>query len=995
VFLNSYFAAVINNKRYSFLLFVYFNAMMSEGLKRLLRKSWCLGIVCLCFPFGAISQELLLRHFTAGNGMISNVVYQVMEDSQGFLWFCTDQGICQFDGHEFKKYTSRDGLTDNTVFNIKEDEQKRLWLSCYNGKTCYLLNGKVHNAQNDMLCRLIERKSRSEGYSVLVSTNSLFLAYNFIHEISNELAVKASYFFDVNEVHSLFKLGRQTFFVSHYKIMTINNDKIYTTNCHEKIGEILVYKDTLYCTAFGNHDNNIIYKYCRSNDGGYLHLVNATSIEHRVNSLVSFNDSLILLATDDGVKVYPDGAPFILKGMQVGSIQKDVEGNYWFSTLTKGVYMLPSSFPKISGTDRDGLKGDVQSLFLTSDNVLFAGYDDGIFKAIDKNHVSSWSLPMSNSFNKIKKITALDKHNYVISSEKGLYTFDKGNNRIKKVTYIHAIKSACVKHDTCYMASAAGAYIIDLKQNRSSEIWNIRTTAINVDNSTVWMGTLNGIYVYKNGLVEKYNRDSLLSKSRIIDIEKIGTSTFVITTHQQGIFIINKDRIVHINDTNGLCSNICNKIFVDNSCNIWLCTNTGLDKIIFDTVKNTYTVVHQTCTKDISINDINDFVVRDNDLCIATSDGIVTIGKKNSIDPFIRTYITSLKAKGHVYEQKDSLLFNYNENDLQISFTGLAFTNEKNIQYKYVLHHQKTDTNYTNNNSVDLTELKPGSYTFTVWAKKSTSKNWLSKPAVIHFTIKHPYWEQPWFLVGAFCITVVSTIYIFRARLRKIKMAEAEKTIISQKIAALEMQALRAQINPHFIFNVLNSIHNYYSNNDERTANKYLTTFATLIRKILNNSREHWISLTEEIETIRLYVELEKMRANKLFDYTIIFDESYNSIVIPAMVIQPYVENAINHGLTNTGKIGNLLIAFKLDKETLVCEVNDDGIGINASKNTNLGSEYKKSLGMAITQERIDVINKIYNIDIKVTVTDKSEIDRSKSGTIVKIFIPLKTNQNG
>lgn len=216
-----------------------------------------------------------------------------------------------------------------------------------------------------------------------------------------------------------------------------------------------------------------------------------------------------------------------------------------------------------------------------------------------------------------------------------------------------------------------------------------------------------------------------------------------------------------------------------------------------------------------------------------------------------------------------------------------------------------------------------------------------------------------------------------------------------QQLAELEMKALRAQINPHFIFNALNSIQSYYSQNDELKANHYMTSFALFIRLTLIHSQSHWLPLRQEIAMLRTYIELEQMRFKELFSFTIICGPGVEpaAISMPAMLIQPYVENAINHGLRYLkGRKGLLTLKFIEQKDVLLCEVEDNGVGRGYAGNSAPPKHI--SLGMKINRERIDTMNRMYDIDIRIAVVDKQTDSGTPEGTLITLFIPLKkTNQ--
>jgi two-component system, LytTR family, sensor kinase len=218
------------------------------------------------------------------------------------------------------------------------------------------------------------------------------------------------------------------------------------------------------------------------------------------------------------------------------------------------------------------------------------------------------------------------------------------------------------------------------------------------------------------------------------------------------------------------------------------------------------------------------------------------------------------------------------------------------------------------------------------------------------------------------------------------------ETEYDKKLTEIELKAIRAQINPHFIFNCLNSIQLFVMQRDYEYAQKYLSDFSYLIRKTLDFSRRNFISLADEITYLNTYLGLEKMRFENRMEYEIVVDPviATAELEIPAMLLQPYVENAVKHGMTNPKQpTGKLSIFFnQVASDMLECIIADNGIGIARSKSLRMLPKHHQSSGMEISQNRAELLNKMYNTEIHIEIIDRSSEDESDSGTIVKILIP-------
>jgi LytS/YehU family sensor histidine kinase len=235
---------------------------------------------------------------------------------------------------------------------------------------------------------------------------------------------------------------------------------------------------------------------------------------------------------------------------------------------------------------------------------------------------------------------------------------------------------------------------------------------------------------------------------------------------------------------------------------------------------------------------------------------------------------------------------------------------------------------------------------------------------------------------------------IIRTRAEEEKQkAQAILMDTQQKMADVEMQALRAQMNPHFIFNCLNSINRYIVKSDQATASLYLTRFAKLIRLILDNSNTKNVILSNELEALKLYIEMEALRFDKKFTYSIVVDESVNtdSVEVPPLIIQPYVENAIWHGLLHKETDGYLRISVAMISGNMIeCVIEDNGIGREkANELKSKSATTRKSLGMKLTENRLSLLNKYAQLTASVDIIDLKSEDTSSEGTKVILRIPV------
>lgn len=336
------------------------------------------------------------------------------------------------------------------------------------------------------------------------------------------------------------------------------------------------------------------------------------------------------------------------------------------------------------------------------------------------------------------------------------------------------------------------------------------------------------------------------------------------------------------------------------------------------------------------------------------------------------------------------------QNFFSFSFAALGFTLAEHNQFRYQLENFDEDwieakgrryANYTN--------VPSGNYLFHLQAANNEGI-WNDKIFTLPVTIDTPWWAAWWFRLSVLYFIGLIIYAIYRFRISQIRKEERLRTDFEKKLVGQEMTALRAQMNPHFLFNSLNSIDSYIIKNETHKASEYLNNFARLIRLILQNSRSNYVNLKDEIDALELYMKMESLRFKDKFDYEIKVDENIDveSIDIPPMLMQPYVENAIWHGLMHkqNGQPGKVTLSIQNQNDALHCIIVDNGIGrerameIRASRPTR----GKKSVGMEITQDRISMINKLYNTNTSVKIFDLKDEDGLAAGTKVELVIPIE-----
>ncbi|NIG51878.1 sensor histidine kinase [Chitinophaga sp. Cy-1792] len=440
----------------------------------------------------------------------------------------------------------------------------------------------------------------------------------------------------------------------------------------------------------------------------------------------------------------------------------------------------------------------------------------------------------------------------------------------------------------------------------------------------------------------------------------------------------------------------------DDQKNIWLTTQHGFYKL------QTRTGTLLSFVQGADIIDNNRKVrkrilqLQNGMMMVGASDHVVTFDPASLLPapPPPDVTILNLKAMDSTIQieaalrENQPVQLNYRQNFITIEFKSLQYHPEK-INYYYQL--EGMDEKWMNAEGLltaRYTNLPPGSYTFRVKAANATS-TFSEHITELHIRIKPAFWQTNWFRLLALMLTAALIYCYFRLRVSLIRKEAKHRNAVQQKIAQLEMKALRAQMNPHFIFNALNSIQIFMMKNETESAQAYLSRFAKLIRNVLDNSQLNNISISREISMLENYMELEKLRFTDQFEYKINIDPALDAdmIQMPTMIVQPFVENAIWHGLVHKKDKGRVTICFREVAERVHCTIEDNGVGRERSAAIKqLQGLQHSSRGLQITRDRLSIFSSKFGVDAGFTIEDLYDENGNAAGTRVTLWFPVELN---
>jgi ligand-binding sensor domain-containing protein len=961
------------------------------------------GLVC--------AQTIVSNHYSVNDGLPSSECYWMMQDSKHFLWIATDAGIVKYDGYHFTTYNSSKGLPDNTVFKIHEDRYGRIWFSSYSGKMAYY-NHKTDSIYtipaNEDLSNIVKTlpvdfcfDNQDTLWISLYMQGYVKLTPPYYKDFKAYSAVQNGYYIkEVERQQFIYGADIKDLYPNfHLKFLDKKNKVDEFTATYRNftlVGRLsaIQLNDTSYLLSSGG----AVFKIRKNSD------IEMTDLKLKENAAIisMYKDTknrIWLCTKGNGLLVYQnekftDLQFSLFPNDIITNVLEDADHGFWISTTNNGVYHIPSLDFKFYNKQA-GLSSDKVYDIAISDDKLYCTVDDGKLNILDLN-TQQFQYKSDVVYNYIYGCKGYLIWNNITTQ---LYNLNKksitdlvkektnGKLSLKKV--IHYDSSYLLGFDpssNIYLIHKSTAYV-KLLVKLSSKVFSIYR-----DRNKIYIGTKQGLYKFENEKLLFLGTSNPMLCSRVEDIVGVKDVLFI-ATKGFGVLCYKDNKIMqYFNETNGLASDICKCIFKDNQGNIWVGTNKGISRLSLDG-SNHYVCQTLNLLNGLVSNEINQILEYQDRLYFATNSGIGTfkINIESDTKKAMPVYIESFSVNNEKFDFSKIQVLSYNQNFINIQYKAIYLKNRGDILYRYKLEGLDTSWTYSKHTFVQFTTLPSGQYHFLLQAR-GNDLNWSSAAASLNFQIKKPFWNTWWFvwllILSAFGLIAI----IYQRRIAHVKDIEAQKTESNIKIAASELKALRSQMNPHFIFNAINSIQNFVIKNESVEAQKYLTKFSKLIRSVLENSKQEIVLLQKEIESLNLYLELEALRASFSFDYCITVDEGLKnaSVYIPTMLIQPYIENAILHGvLPLTERRGIITIDFDSDTEYLICKIKDNGIG----RQKAIEIKQKKyldyhSMGMSVANDRILNLNKYTQIQTSVNIIDLFEKDLP-CGTQITIKIKM------
>ena len=941
------------------------------------------------------------QHFTYDdeNGLPNNEVYSIVQDKKGFIWIGCDGGLFKYDGIRYISYKSE---------SQKSRSMNGLTISSQGKLYCTNFQSQVFVVENDSL---IELKTNSIQTITSISAGSdekIYVNHIFGISIYNERTKKweNNHFLKAKQTNHqdrfVTKSGKKNpkgafLYIHRNGIGTITptENKFFKCGVFQKNtpGLFLMdyHKDNLWIFSV---ENQLIYKYSKNSIQKVTNknLLSALA-KRKITSVRSLADGKLWICTYNGVIKYDtekDLATLYYPELSFSDCLLDREGNYWLSTLQAGILRIPNLDLIVWNKEHQQLKNEKIATICYGNKHIFFATLDGSVGQLD---INSGEISIYNSENKAD-VQSFDfdfgTQTLWFNINNVLYSIKDGNLNANKSPETTAIKSRKQIGNTVFIGSSNGSYVNGKLIDPS---WS-RKIQYDASTNTVYFITNNGLLKLNFQLGKWKIKQHLLKGIQLLSGE--------ISEVNHQVYVLTFDGKINKVSKNGVVEKVCEisdkiqsyQLKIHDS-KMYVATNKGL------WIYNLKTKKWQVLTKlsGLASNNIQGLVIVDNIIWLATGKGIqkIPLSEKEK-SKLAHVYIKKCIVGTKKINVSNSINLKFGESVL-IYPEAIAYKSNGDFQYAYRL--KNTDSTWiklpASIEIIDIQNIPVGNFQLEL---KLIDHQGFDSENIIQLKgyVRPPFWRSWWFLSILIILVSILIYSFFKSRIRKIKLnqqKEIERINLENELRLSRESALKTQMNPHFIFNVLNSIKAYIYKNEKQNASSYLSDFSDLIRMFLNMSNQPLIPLAEELNMLNLYINLEAMLLNKDFEFKLDIDKGINQqlIKIPSLIIQPFVENAFKHGLHHKAGEKKLTISIQhIDDSILKIVIEDNGIGREATREIQEKSlKTHTSFATSAIEKRIELLSRGNN-KVKVETIDLKAENKAK-GTKVIVTIAIQNDK--
>ncbi|WP_051285479.1 sensor histidine kinase [Aequorivita capsosiphonis] len=928
--------------------------------------------LCLLSMIWNFSFSQNYINYTEKDGLASNFVYRMTQDNEGFIWFLTDKGISKFDGKTFKNFTTKEGLPTNDNWHIRIAPDNRVWYFSRSDALGYINNDSVFKFKAS------DGKMMNPIWQILQSGNDIsFVSGSNRYQFSDTIWQSSN-------------VTKQRIKLLNRDVYIVSDTTIRDVQLEDKQGRLLLllkknrvyrnyyqFSDSLLVKAHDSYFEIINLNSFKATYGDISHLEKNEAPYHVIwfnlaNDKLQLSGGKWLITFDDKLNIKQTYS--IPSQLNATNIFQDKDGFIWAATSTNGVYKLPIGYSSISTYFEDKKMSKITEI----DSVVYVGVDEeGIYK-LENNKPKLWVKQNRHLYN-ISLINETICYNFRLHL---ILENREGFKRIESSTTTFTYGKNLLHYNNIYFMEG------------NSSIWRLNNN-FEFENGYSQHPYYQGLFNQNDSLFS-FSFKKMLFYNTEKDIfqeykeeqiqQKFLTNTLYnaqnyIGTEGDGLYKFSEGKLHKLirDDTA-----VINQISVENSNSIWTVSE-GVLLHYKGNNAGAFSRERYNQINGLPTNNLTEVLFYKNRLYLGSTTGLNIIDKTvikraSNFTPYVKSVYLNETKMG-----RNSVAYLYKKNvNLKVNFGAVNFFDPINTTFEYRLSPTQANWTTTASGEVNLYNLQPEDYTLEL----KVNYNGINKIKSIPLAVIPNWWQTPTFKWGTVFLTLILVSFATWVISKNLRKKREEKLIHERQIAQLELGALRSQMNPHFVHNSLNAIQYYIQRNEVELSEDYLAKFATLIRLFFEYSRRRTISIKEEVLLLENYLDVEKLRFEEKLEYKIIIDKKIDSDeqLLPSMILQPIVENAVNHGLFHKETNGNIEIRFTYNNpSSFTVTIKDDGIGILKSKKIyKESSKNYQSRSTNVLQERLKLLKQSKEWNVSCTTEDRSQIEDS-SGTLVTL----------
>jgi ligand-binding sensor domain-containing protein/two-component sensor histidine kinase len=969
--------------------------------KLLIAAFLSVGFFLLPFDRAARSQEPSFVSYTIENGAPSNEIYKVISDKHGYIWIGCDAGVYRFNGVKFEHFTSPE-LTARSATGLCEGRNGRIYGYNFNHQFFYIEHDRLQVVSNWMYS--VNGIAHDGKGSVWLSGYEGVFRYD---ENSGEF-IKIEHPMHIPSQHGTY--------VSDNVQITKNNVVYYHQSKHLmrwQNGSAQAYAlpdefTAKPCILSSNSTAPWIFDVINQTvlqptEKGWLPYTNEKLrqllMDRKITSVHEIENRYLFIHTYSGLirlDKKTGKAQLYFPNLSFSSATVDFQGNYWLSTLHDGLIRI-SRFDILSWSKQSGAVEHEQYSHITgTKNYLYFASTSGELLEIDRHterHIEHRHEPKSDFgmlyFDQAHNRILFNKLGQIYQYQSNSFSLLGGNRPVKALWYD--------QRAGYLIASSQGLFIAPypeqdpMEQTMLLDGW-YRAISPGFDEHTLFVASNKGLFEIgiTNGNFQL--KKNLLEGKQVLSLS--------LDKENQQLFALAFDGTIYslklgepIREFHKLQSSSRAVQLVHQKGFLYLATNEGLLRI--NCSDKSISILNSN--SGLSSNNIRQLYLTESHCWAATGKGVnmLPLDAFEQNLPKGKILLRTIRINGTEWNGKSQLELQYDEG-LTILLDGLCYASKTDFQFAYLLEGQSEKWIKVPGVSgrIDIPRLPSGKFSLNIKLVDHLGRDSENVITLKLFVIP-AFYERWWFylLIGLATAGIVVQIFRIRIRtLRKKQVQQLQQLKLENELRLTQQNALKAQMNPHFLFNVLNSIKGYIYENDKKNAARYLSDFSSLVRKILDMSAQPTVSLQQELEALKNYIDLEAMLLQSDFDYEISVDDNVDSasIQIPALLIQPYVENSFKHGLRHKPGEKKLQIQAHYNEleHILTVRITDNGIGRHASAEINQHAHKEHdSFATGAMEKRIELLNHEKEGLVGVEIIDNFGEDGNPSGTTVNIRI--------